>query len=729
MTSRNEVIKTYYNKTICRKKIDTNEYECLQDKFKINFLYPFIFTANKTNEDIVDTNIPANSTIEGLALYSITYTHQQINRDNINLMITIKLKRIISLYSFIMFVVIGVYILFIQILSKYFISSIICLSNKINHMKIKDEKEKKNFLVSDKIINVNNNEMLILNGIYELQNICKIIMKIYANNNFIKRHKIELNYLLDNIKNKNIKKICDSIFGKIHFNNKLFTLAEKEFKSTIIFIEEYENKLLLDKNDVNDKLKDEIKRSTIVPYLNEFSKFENIDEYMRDIIYLNIYKQRFSYLYAMTQYNLANKIYNDNNDNSHINKKNKIKLKEKRDTYFKEAIKYFNKCKNINELLGINQIKIIYSLLMLSKCYLNLKDYKNSIMNIDEALYSYYDFSNIFNDNNSNRYNPKILIFVETNIFQNILFIISNICSSFHKPFASNWIILNIFDTSPFILSDIHYSAGINIVKFLEKNKNIINKHNNIVEYSKRYDNFKKYYIKIISRLYEKNLIVNNSKEIYSKKGDKFTKKSIINQTINESISFKGKSTIYSTKSKNIYNNKYMRLKKNITICLNENIIGKINWDEFKHIIIDFFKKYFTLNDNDKFGFIQFGKNGLITKSFLLRTLNQFISILYAIKNNIELAYDAIKKMKNSSGIYDIFESIINSYPKTEEYDNIIMFFIDEKDIKFSSVTDCLNIVETLNESNTSVFFFCFNDIIDNQKINNIQSFLNGLIE
>ena len=55
--------------------------------------------------------------------------------------------------------------------------------------------------------------------------------------------------------------------------------------------------------------------------------------------------------------------------------------------------------------------------------------------------------------------------------------------------------------------------------------------------------------------------------------------------------------------------------------------------------------------------------------------------------------------------------------------------FIGDKDIRFSSVTDCLNIVEALNENNTSVFFFCFNEIIGENKINNIQSFLNGLIE
>ena len=66
---------------------------------------------------------------------------------------------------------------------------------------------------------------------------------------------------------------------------------------------------------------------------------------------------------------------------------------------------------------------------------------------------------------------------------------------------------------------------------------------------------------------------------------------------------------------------------------------------------------------------------------------------------------------------------------KTEETDNNIMFFIDEKNIRFSYVADCLNIVDALVENNTRVFFFSFYKIINVQKINNIQSFLNGLIE
>jgi len=132
----------------------------------------------------------------------------------------------------------------------------------------------------------------------------------------------------------------------------------------------------------------------------------------------------------------------------------------------------------------------------------------------------------------------------------------------------------------------------------------------------------------------------------------------------------------------------------------------------------------------DTFGFIQFGINGLKTKVFLSQPLNQFINKFNNVQKDIILNDNDLNNKKEIFiGLYDIFETIINNYQKTEERDNIIMLFIDAKDIRLSSVIDCLNIVETLNENNTSVFFVCFNEIIEENKINNIQSFLNGLIE
>ena len=73
-----------FKKTTCRKKINNNKYECLVDEFKINIIIPFNITINEINEDIIDTNITKTIKFDYLALYSITYTNPEINKDNIH---------------------------------------------------------------------------------------------------------------------------------------------------------------------------------------------------------------------------------------------------------------------------------------------------------------------------------------------------------------------------------------------------------------------------------------------------------------------------------------------------------------------------------------------------------------------------------------------------------------------------------------------------------------------
>ena len=708
-----------FNRTICRKKIISNEYECFKDEFRISTNIYFIMKINEINEDIVNNDKIKNERYN-IYIYSISYTNPKMNEKDIGTLTNIKLIRIILFYFFLTLIFFMFFILFINIFSEYTFDNINDLLNKMNEITFNAKTKKINILKNNKNFHPNN-EMLDLDNIYELLNRALIIKEIFENDSFLQKHKLDLNILLNNINNKKIKEICNSFYAIFHFNNNIFNLAENEFRSIIYYIKDNQNRLIMNGIDESDKIKEAIKRSSIVPYLNEYSEFENIDENMIDTIYLNIYKQRFIYLYAMTKYKYANEINNEINNNK--NKKNK----EKYDRYLNEAIKYFKECKNINKSLGINQIKIIYSLIMISKCYLNLNDYKNSIININEALSLYFTFSKFFNKYNS-KYNPKVMLFVEINIYQHILLTISNICMKFNKPYASYYIIFQIFNISPFIISNVQYQAGINLMNYLDKNKNRIKKLDSnfseniglMIEYKK----IQKYLPKIISRLYIKNFNNENKKGI--KEGYTIDKKTK-NQTNNKNIiSYKYSSNLNASKYKSINTVKNKYLKKNITICLCENVLEKIKWEEFKDVLIKYLKKYFSKNEDDEFGFVQFGINGLKTKIFLSQTLDQFISKLIKVKNNIILTNN---KSQDFIGLFEIFESIINNYKKTEERDNIIMILINANDIRFSSISDCINNVEALNENNTSIFFLCYDKIIEEDKINNIQSFLNGLIE
>jgi len=180
------------------------------------------------------------------------------------------------------------------------------------------------------------------------------------------------------------------------------------------------------------------------------------------------------------------------------------------------------------------------------------------------------------------------------------------------------------------------------------------------------------------------------------------------------------------------YYNKNKNLNKIITLCLSEKALGNVNGLELKDIIIKYFQKYFIMNENDKFNFIQFSHNGKKTLHLKMEQLDYFILKIQKTKNSFELA-DTFEQNKNSPFIelFNLFDSIIKSYPSQDETitDNIIIIIINSDDIRFSSIKECLKIVDELNKKNVSVFILSYDDKIKNRKINNIHSFLNGLFE
>ena len=199
-----------------------------------------------------------------------------------------------------------------------------------------------------KIVSLNK-EMSQLKHIYDTMRKTIIIKQAFSIENYLNKHNIEFFKLVQDIDKINIKEICNSYLGFFHYNNNEYNLAENELKSTILFIIDNENKETTGKNSENeDKIKDAIKRSSTFSYLNEFSEFETIEENLLSIINLKIYKQRFMYLYAMTKFKLGSELNSNNNNINTGNTQNKSKsnkVKNKRITYFKDAIKYLTNVK------------------------------------------------------------------------------------------------------------------------------------------------------------------------------------------------------------------------------------------------------------------------------------------------------------------------------------------------------------------------------------------------
>ena len=55
--------------------------------------------------------------------------------------------------------------------------------------------------------------------------------------------------------------------------------------------------------------------------------------------------------------------------------------------------------------------------------------------------------------------------------------------------------------------------------------------------------------------------------------------------------------------------------------------------------------------------------------------------------------------------------------------------FIESEDIRFSSIKECVDIVNELNEGNFTLIIFSCEEFINENKIKNIKIFLSGLTE
>ena len=729
-----EKIEITFTKTICRKGFVSNYFECVKDDFEI-IIIPLLFDVNKLNEDYLEMDEDIGTNFN-MYIFSILSSNPASNNSKIGTILGLKLIRTIILFFFSTIILVSFFLLIINLISQNFLNP----TNEI----IRELKTNSNNFNCQKCCSFNddqistpNKEMSELKNIFNMMKKSFIIKQAFEKENYLEKNNLEFYNLVQDIQNKNVKEICNSFLGFYHFKHNSYSLAENELRSTLLFIKDIENKLISGQSkEYEDKIKDEIKRSSTVSYINEYTNFEGIDEILSRIINIKIFKQRFLYLYGMTKFKLGSEI-NPNNLTPGTNKNKIKKEKEKKMNYFKESIKYFNTCKNINVSLGINQIKIIYSLIMISKCYIQLNDYKNAIININEALSLFFEFSKSFKDYHSKNYNPKFMLFIENNIFQYIAFTIQRICYTFNKPFASNWINLKIFETSPFIISNVHYYCGIFLQNNLEKYKLKINKldHKFLL---KEYDKAKKYFSKVIPRINIKN-INSRKKRLESEqyitdsasystsirnKTESKTDKSMFSSTFKREMATGKISSLYYSKNKNV--------NKIITLCLSEKVLKNVNGSELKDIIIKYFQKYFIMNKNDKFNFIQFSNNGKKTIHLKMEQLDYFILKIQKAKNSFELT-DSFEQNKDLPfmELFNLFDSIIKSYPSQDEIvtDNIILMIINSDDIRFSSIKECLKIVDELNKKNVSVFILTYDVEIKKQKINNIHSFLNGLFE
>ena len=728
-------------KTTCKKNL-YNENVTVSKDINLIILSPLTCKFGFLDENFFEIKV---SMINYPVLYSfaIIQTHPKSTEQMLKGIVQIKILRLFCFFFVSTLILLLFAILLLRIFIEYKfepIEKMINLSENIEEFCTCEKLKMENINVITDNIEQNSKEALVLKNIFQnmfktllLKKIIeeKKIINLDEKNNDEKNNLLiqNLNEMIQNMSNVETKNVCKWIISHYHFNNGFYKLAEEELKSLLIDITNKENSLY-SKNDIYDsQLKDKIGRFNKMAFLNEYTPLK-INETLLPIIKTKLIKQKVKYLYGLSKFYqgviINNNVNNAKNKNANKNNKNAAKNNFEK---FHEAIECFNECKDISKLLGMNPIKQIYSHIMIAQCYIKMKIYKEAMMNLNEALMLYLELQKTFKDEDNELFCPKVMLYIETIIFQTIMFNIVQTVRIPNKENACGWLILKIFETSPFIFPNMHLECSNiiqNCLKYPDKN-------------NRCKDKYKKVFSKIAGRLMvkkskNKKISDNTTSDDRTNNGSSITGsnfssslKGYSNQLRNSSRSIdfttaKGLGSFVTHKKDNYFRNKV------VILCLSEKIIPKLNGMEIKDVLIKFYQKCFINNENDKFGFIQFSNNGKKAISIKPQRLDFFLQKLETNKNAFQSSESInIKKDTYFTELYNLFDSIVKQF--TAKCDYIIIMFINAEDIRFNSVKECVEIVNSLNDNNYTVILLSNDKEINKEKILSINSFIYGLYD
>ena len=752
-------------KTNCYKMPNNHKINCKKDTVKI-VVYAFLLETRHLDKnyfiDIEGTNIVYP------IFYSISIIESNPNISKKNIFKIMDNKTIKLFFFFVFTLIVSIILIWIimESINNTLLSSICQIMNGLKNF---DEmiEEKKNIDINkilqyeNKILIVNK-EMEILNNIsmnIKKMIILQLVMNYRNENSYQYLNNSRICNIILKMKNSTIKEKYLIVLGYHHFKKKLYKIAEDEYNLVLSNLINKEKKINLNNdNNAESDLKEIIKRFNDITYLNDNSILKGINETILPNIKIKFEKQKIIYLHGMCLYNqakenlykvkksinnninnISNNIVNNINNINQINNYNKNNINNN----FMDALKDFDECRNINKLLGSNPIKEIFSLIMMAKCYIELKEFKLAISSTNEALDLFFELEKIFKDTNNIFYSPSIMMFILNIIFQTIMYTLAQISYYSYKFHSCVYLIFKIFDTSPFVIKNIFYNCSFMLQNIIIRTKF---KKNSII-----YDNTKKLYSKIFTRLfiryYNNNLNeINRIKMIYSLSMNKrmSTKTDFIPlggnklSLIDTSDQKKGSQKLKFSYS--IINNN--TCNKLINICVSEKILSQNNGKVLKDVLINYIDEcFYDNNDNDKFSYVQFSNNG--KKNIFIKPENKEVFIQ-------KLKIDKIDKNKideccyNSDNLFNEFYNLIYDFieltrlnlddmvsinNKFNSDDNIILMFINTEDIRFKTQDVCKKIVYELNKNNFSLYLISYEEYIKPEKILNIKSFMSGLFD
>ena len=771
ISKEKKVINFYINKTTCYKNIHNSNYRCSKELYLIlinPLTLPCIDLDN--NFFLLKANLTEKKDNQNLFFtIAVLATNEKISKSRIVEIIKVKLLKILFYFLLLSICVASFVTLLLMFIFRCYFSGLDDVIKDLKKFLFYIQRKNSNHELP-KFNCSNNKEMKELSKVFNSLNINYILKRTIENESSVMDISQDLTDSLNHIKNQDIKSRYIMIIAHYYYEKGFYEKAENQFSSLLNYINEKENNYLINNDYEESKIKDTISRKSNSAYLNEYSMFKGISDNILSIIKIKLLKQKVNYLHGMTIFKL---ILQNNKNKNYI-----FKNRKKNESYLHDAIKNFKQCREINAALGVNPIIEIFSLIMMSRCYMIISNYKKSISYLNDALVLFERLAELFKDESGEKFNPKVMLFVLNTIFQTIMLTISQCCYFFNKNFACNWISIKILETSPFIISNVFYENcyfSQNSIHTIMKRKTLSSNTSS--------QQIQSYYSKIFSRInvrFKNNKFWKDRLNFYNF-ANPFT-------TTMKRMSLKMENAIpktFSSKDAKRIPKSFFKKSKLITICISEKVILNLNGTELKDVLVKYLQKFFNTNENDSFSFIQFTFNG--KKSIYLKPekldlfLKRFQTNKDALRMTEYLTNNEIK-LTELSNLFDFMikqqreeytnknnysSTGMSSYPsgsvgnsnknknsnninssdgrnssnkKSVYYSNysnnnanyldkIILLFIKSDDLRFTSQEQCINIVNDLNKNNCTVIIFCYDEEIKMDKIFNIYCLLGGLYD
>jgi hypothetical protein len=121
-------------------------------------------------------------------------------------------------------------------------------------------------------------------------------------------------------------------------------------------------------------------------------------------------------------------------------------------TLLNEAIKYFNESIKICRSENMNRIKVIMMMIYLARCYYLREEYNEAAIKIKDAMIEFGNFNISFFDPNfpeskmTSKLDPRVMIFINSNILELIFFHLSKINYKLNKRKLSGLVLNAIID-------------------------------------------------------------------------------------------------------------------------------------------------------------------------------------------------------------------------------------------------------------------------------------------